>query len=106
MAQSFADKWRRELYSTDFKHPDIVHNAPTQAELDFLPIWERLDKKQRYKLVELVINAPHSDLPDLSDFGDLNDGNREFLKIAICWESYKEKMALLKERLINWGIVS
>ncbi|MCI0490262.1 MAG: hypothetical protein L0229_27030 [Blastocatellia bacterium] len=30
-AQEFADKWRRQLWSKHFDHPDPVHNAPNDA---------------------------------------------------------------------------
>ncbi len=32
-AQSFADKWRRQLWSEYFDHPDPVHNAPIYDKL-------------------------------------------------------------------------
>ena len=35
-AQEFADYWRKQLWSKDFKHPDAVHNPPTKKELDAL----------------------------------------------------------------------
>jgi tetratricopeptide (TPR) repeat protein len=36
LAQSFADKWRRQLWSTTYDHPDPVHNAPNKTELKML----------------------------------------------------------------------
>ncbi|MHB1556355.1 MAG: hypothetical protein ACYC61_02625 [Isosphaeraceae bacterium] len=33
-AQEFADRWRRELWSRPFDHPDPVHNPPTAAEIE------------------------------------------------------------------------
>ena len=32
-AEEFAEKWRKELWSHDFDHPDPVHNKPSPAEL-------------------------------------------------------------------------
>ena len=68
LAQEFAISWRRELYSTSFDHPDPVHNSPTDDELGMLPLWERLDKPQRLKLVHIVLASPHQTIPDLSTF--------------------------------------
>jgi hypothetical protein len=30
-AQEFADRWRRQLWSEQFEHPDTAHNAPNHA---------------------------------------------------------------------------
>ena len=35
-AQQFAELWRKRLWTERFEHPDPVHNAPTQAELEIL----------------------------------------------------------------------
>jgi len=34
LAQRFANRWRRKLWSEQFDHPDPVHNPPTSEELD------------------------------------------------------------------------
>jgi cytochrome c-type biogenesis protein CcmH/NrfG len=33
-AQEFADRWRRELWSQPFDHPDPVHNPPSPEEIE------------------------------------------------------------------------
>jgi hypothetical protein len=35
-AQQFAALWRKRLWQERFEHPDPVHNAPTQEELEML----------------------------------------------------------------------
>jgi len=35
-AQQFADDWRARLWSQPFEHPDPVHNAPSEVELETL----------------------------------------------------------------------
>lgn len=85
IAQDFAEEWKRKLFSTYFDHPDIIHNPPTDEELAFISVWERLNKKQRFVLVNLVLNAPYSELPDGSLFGEINDLHISFLNRALCY---------------------
>jgi hypothetical protein len=35
-AQQFAERWRRRLWTERFEHPDPVHSAPTQEEVEML----------------------------------------------------------------------
>lgn len=84
LAQDFADEWRARLWSDRFDHPDPVHNAPLKDELETIRLWERLDKSQRFKLVELVLTSPHEELPDLAPFGRINDLQLGFLARALC----------------------
>jgi hypothetical protein len=37
-AQTFAEYWRKKLWSQPFDHPDPIHNPPTERD------WERLDQ--------------------------------------------------------------
>ena len=83
LAKEFATRWRRELYSTTFDHPDLVHNSPTDDELGMLPFWERLDKAQRLKLVHLVLAAPYQTMPDFSMFEPLDPSCRKFLSTVL-----------------------
>lgn len=84
IAQEFSDKWRRELFATHFNHPDPIHNPPTEEEIEFISVWEQLNKKQRFNLVDMVINSPHDSLPDLSVFGDIVEPHIPFLSRALC----------------------
>ena len=33
-AQEFADEWRARLWAEPFAHPDPIHNAPSEMELE------------------------------------------------------------------------
>jgi len=35
-AQEFADEWRARLWAEPFAHPDPIHNAPSEMELELL----------------------------------------------------------------------
>ena len=85
LAQAFADKWRRKLFSQKFDHPDPIHNPPSKDELAWIPTWEGFNKKQRFELVKMVLKAPHSKFPDISIFGDISAENIEFLKKSLCY---------------------
>ena len=84
LAQDFADVWRRKLFMEPFEHPDPIHNSPTDAELSWISIWESLNKKQRFALVDLVINAPFTEFPDISGLGEIPNENIGFLKNVLC----------------------
>ncbi len=84
IAQDFADVWRRKLFIEPFDHPDPIHNPPTNEELSWISIWEGFNKKQRFALVDLVLNAPFNEFPDISVLGELQDNNIEFLKRVLC----------------------
>ena len=84
LAQDFADEWRRKLYSESFDHSDPIHNPPTEEELLWIPIWEKFNKKQRFTLVDLVIKAPLTEFPDVSELGEIPGNNINFLKNALC----------------------
>ena len=77
-AQELADELRRALYSEPFDHADPIHNAPTPVELSMLEVWDRLDKRERAQLVNLVLAAP-SDPGELSWFGALSGERQQFL---------------------------
>ncbi len=83
-AQDFADVWRRKLFAEPYDHPDPIHNPPTDEELSWIPIWEGLNKSQRFALVDLVINAPFNEFPDISVFGELQNNRIKFLKHVLC----------------------
>jgi len=85
LAQKFADDLRRKLWSSHFDHPDPVHNSPQPDELSIISFWQGLDKKQRFNLVEKVVYAPHEQLPDLSEFGKLDENQEKFLTRALCF---------------------
>lgn len=85
LAQKFADDLRRKLWSCCFDHPDPVHNNPQPDELSIIPLWQNLDKKQRFKLVDIAVRAPHEKLPDLTEFGVLNEIQQKFLTRALCF---------------------
>lgn len=84
-AQEFADNLRRELWETQFDHLDPIHNSPQDDELAIIPLWQNLDKKQRFILVSLAVRAPHESLPDLSEFGEINEQQFKFLSRALCY---------------------
>ena len=84
LAQDFADEWRAELWSERFDHADPVHNRPEKDELETIRLWERLDKKQRFRLVDFALRSPHEELPDLTPFGDKNRMQLGFLTRALC----------------------
>jgi hypothetical protein len=84
LAKEFAHKWRDKLWSQEFKHPDPVHNPPKQDELATIPLWEELDKRQRFRLVDLALRAPHDQLPDLAPFGKVDPIQHIFLARALC----------------------
>ena len=83
IAQEFANEWRHTIFSTYFNHMDPIHNPPSDEELRFISVWERLNKEQRFKLVEMVLNSPHKNLPDISIFGDIKD-LKSFLYRVLC----------------------
>lgn len=85
LAQSFADNLRKKLWASNFDHPDPFHNKPEIDELSIIPLWQRLDKKQRFNFVELVLNAPYEILPDLTEFGEINRTQEKFLIRALCF---------------------
>ena len=85
-AQEFADGLRRKLWFSYFDHPDPVHNSPQPDELSVIPFWQGLDKEQRFKLVRLAVRAPCEKLPDLSEFGALEEEQYRFLVRALCYE--------------------
>ena len=85
-AQEFANAWRRKLWTCDFDHPDPVHNRPQSDELSIIPLWQRLTKQQRFRLVDIALRAPHARLPDLTEFGEIDDQQRVFLSRALCYE--------------------
>lgn len=87
LAQGFAEELKHNLFSTYFDQPDIIHNPPSNEELAFISVWEQLNKKQRFHLVDLVLNSPQNNLPDISIFGDINGSHISFLKRALCQES-------------------
>lgn len=86
LAQKFADDLRRKLWSSHFDHPDPVHNNPQPDELSIIPLWQNLDKAQRFKLLDIAVRAPHEDLPDLTEFGELNKFQQKFLTRALYFE--------------------
>lgn len=84
ISRDFSDKWRRKLFSTNFDHPDLIHNPPSDEEFAFISVWEQLNKKQRFDLVNLVLNSPHDKLPDISIFGEIENSHISFLNRALC----------------------
>jgi hypothetical protein len=86
-AQEFADNLRRELWKTHFEHSDPIHNSPQEDELSVISLWQKLDKKQRFNLVGLAIRAPYETLPDLSEFGEIDENQMSFLSRALCFDS-------------------
>ncbi len=51
LAQRFADRWRKELWSRPFAHDDPVHNPPTAAELqDVAQRWRPAHEEYKRKL--------------------------------------------------------
>jgi hypothetical protein len=91
LAKEFAHRWRDTLWAQDFEHPDPVHHPPKKDELATIPLWERLDKPQRFKLVDLALKAPHDELPDLSPFGQIDQTQHAFLLRALCHKNLKEQ---------------
>lgn len=85
LAQSFADNLRRKLWSSHFNHPDPVHNSPRPDELATIAFWERLNKTQRFRLTEIALNAPYSEIPDLTEFGEIDEEQNGFLTRAFCF---------------------
>jgi hypothetical protein len=90
LAQDFADEWRAKLWSNRFEHDDPIHNSPEKDELETIRLWEGLDKRQRFLLVDLVLHAPHEKLPDLTPFGEINEMQIGFLTRALCQKSYRQ----------------
>ena len=82
-AQDFADNLRRELWKTPFEHPDPIHNSPQEDELLIISLWQSLNKQQRFNLVDIAIRAPHEPLPDLSEFGEIDEIQMKFLSRAL-----------------------
>jgi len=85
-AQEFADTLRRQLWTCDFNHPDPVHNSPQEDELSFIPLWQGLNKQQRFRLVDIALRGPHAQLPDLTTFGEIENQQMSFLTRALCYE--------------------
>jgi hypothetical protein len=86
LAQKFADELRRKLWYSYYDHPDPVHNRPQPDELSIIPLWQNLDKKQRFQLVDLVVRAPHEKLPDLDELGERDENQQQFLTRALCFK--------------------
>lgn len=87
-ADEFATEMRGRLYAERFDHADPVHNAPTEAELSFIPVWARLDKGERWRLVDAVLDAPTS--APLDWLGPLDGNQRLFAETALRLENLKE----------------
>lgn len=85
-AQEFADTWRRKLWTSNFDHPDPVHNLPQADELSLIPLWRGLNKQKRFHLVDIALRAPHARMPDLTAFGGIEDQQRMFLSRALCYD--------------------
>jgi hypothetical protein len=85
LAEQFATLWRRRLYSEPFDHSDPVHNAPTEDERTLLPVWERLDKLQRERLVHQVLTAPLASILDLAAVGATEASHIRFLNPVLCF---------------------
>ena len=83
LAQNFADDLRRKLWSSQFDHPDPIHNSPQSDELSIISLWQNLDKKQRFRFVEIALNTPYSKMPDLKEFGEINETQEKFLTRAL-----------------------
>lgn len=91
LAEEFANGWQDKLWSQEFDHPDPVHNSPREDEFAMIPLWEGLDKAQRFKLVHLVLRAPHDQLPDLAPFGKIDHIQHGFLARALCHKDVEEQ---------------
>ena len=85
LSQNFADDLRRKLWSSQFDHPDPIHNSPQSDELSIIPLWQNLDKRQRFRFVEIALNAPYSEMPDLTEFGEIDKTQEQFLTRALCF---------------------
>lgn len=79
LAEEFADRWRRRLFREPFDHPDPIHFPPSEGEIKFLEVWERLNKPQRFQVVSLALRAPHNEPPNVEFLGDLSVTQHEFL---------------------------
>lgn len=86
LAQEFADNLRQQLWMKFLNHPDPIHNPPQADELSVIPLWQSLNKKQRFHFVKIAINAPHPEIPDLSEFGKINKIQKKFLFRALCFK--------------------
>ena len=78
-AQEFADELRRSLFSRHFEHRDPIHNAPTEAELSALIVWNRLGKPDRARLVKHALWPRQPDNAFMSVLEPLTSEQREFL---------------------------
>ncbi len=66
LAQEFADTWRRRLWSKHFDHPDLVHNAPTEKELQALKDgWIKGNLAYRKAQSLCAANKPKDAIPHL-----------------------------------------
>jgi hypothetical protein len=75
-AQELADELRRTLYSEPSGLDDPIHDAPTEAEVATLSLWERLDKPQRALLVEQLLRLRAL---DFTIFEPMTSEQRDFL---------------------------
>jgi len=82
-ANEFANTWRRTLWAERFDHCDVVHNAPSSDEMEFIGVWEQLDKAARYRLLIHVLEAPHVECPDLDFLGELTEAQERFVQLAL-----------------------
>ena len=82
-ADEFAATMRGKIWSQPIDHEDPIHNAPSDAEMAFLPAWERMDKCERYDLVRLVVQAPHPMLPHLAWMRRLDPVQMQFVTGAL-----------------------
>ena len=82
-AEEFADYWRCKLWSEPLDHQDPVHSAPAEDEESFHPVWRRLNKADRFRLVSLVLRAPYYTMPDTSWMGELDEQQSGFLHRAL-----------------------
>lgn len=87
LAQEFANNWRIKLWASHFDHPDPVHNQPTEAELSIIALWKNLNKDQRFRFVDIALRAPHDEMPDMSEFGEIDDQQKRFLVPALMHNS-------------------
>ena len=86
LAKHFARDTRRDMFATNFEHPDPVHNPPSSSEEGLLPVWVGLDKAKRERLVRLVLTPPECGEFDTSWLGTLNPEQRVFLQRTLCRE--------------------
>jgi len=82
-ADEFSLRWRDALWAAGSPTPDPAHHPPCRGEIEFIGVWLTLAKPARRTLVDLVLAAPHREIPDLGFVDGMSREAAGFLRRAL-----------------------